>query len=202
MIAMGLLAIISTLVLEFLIPALKAQARGSVRVDVQEQALVACGKIVADLEGATPGGIGIQKNDGNYKPEVLTVHKLMDASATDPPRQIFANQVVVYFWMPNSRRIGRATWPPDPSNPPSNVAIPTPAGAFRPAPAQMTGLASVGPNDSWLGADVTSLNVTSAVNPPLVGPPINVTINFERQINAGEVEKFQIQRSISLRNSE
>ena len=200
MIASGIAAAIATVMVAFLITSLQAQARMAVRVDVQEQAMMACNRVARDLQGSVLAGVSLRKSAGS-QPEVLAIHPLVGVSTGDPPSQIFSRQVVVYAWKPGQGRIVRQLWPADPSHPPAG-AIPT---VFKPFRVNQDDLLTLGNSSNAtapsFGGDVTAFNVTTPATPPQISPPITLTLSLAKSVK-GRNYSYTLTRKLSLRNSD
>ncbi|MFN8609487.1 MAG: hypothetical protein U0931_18255 [Vulcanimicrobiota bacterium] len=200
LLAAGIASAIATVMVAFLITSLQAQARMAVRVDVQEQGMMACNRVARDLQSTVLGGVSLRKSSAS-EPEVLALHPLVSVSSHDPPAQIFSRQVVVYSWTPGQRRIFRQLWPPDPNLPPAG-SVPN---AFRPFRVDQANLLSIAttpsPNQQSFGGDVTAFNVTTPSQAPLVSAPITLTISLSKTVK-GKPYDYTISRQLSLRNSD
>lgn len=201
LIAAGIAAAIATVMVSFLITSLQAQARMAVRVDVQEQAMMACSRVAKDLQSTVLGGVSLRKSSAN-QPEVLAVHPLISVATNDPPTQVFARQLVVYSWAPGQGKIVRQLWPPDPNMPPVG-AVPTAFKPFRADQAALLTLATTpSPTSSQsFGGDITSFNVTTGSTAPLVGPPITLNLKLSKTVK-GRTYDYELARTLSLRNSD
>jgi prepilin-type N-terminal cleavage/methylation domain-containing protein len=200
LIAAGIAAAIATVMVAFLITSLQAQARMAVRVDVQEQGMMACTRVGKDLQSTVLAGVSLRKSSG-AQPEVLALHPLLGVGSTDPPAQVFSRQLVIYSWTPGQRRIIRQLWPPDPNTPPA-PPVPTAFGPFRADQALLLSLATTpSANQQSFGGDITGFNVTAGSSPPLVSPPIILTVSLSKMVKDKPYD-YTLTRTLSLRNSD
>ncbi|HEY3997510.1 MAG TPA: hypothetical protein VGO93_01505 [Candidatus Xenobia bacterium] len=63
-VAMALSAVVFTLMVAYLVPTLRASTKGQVRAEMQQQAMLALGRIADDLQRSSPGGVSL--NDSEF----------------------------------------------------------------------------------------------------------------------------------------
>lgn len=199
MVAASIAAAIATVMVSFLFTSLQAQARMAVRVDVQEQALMACNRVAKDLQSTVLAGVSLRKSSG-AQPEVLAVHPLLSVATSDPPTQVFSRQLVVYAWAPGQGRITRQLWPADPNSAPAG-SVPTAFKPFRADQALLLNLASNNSETQSFGGDITSFNVTTSSLAPLISPPITLSLKLSKTVK-GRTYDYALSRTLSLRNSD
>ena len=205
LIASGLAAAIAVVMVMFLVTSLEAQARTAVRVDVQEQGIMASNRMVKDLQTTVLGGVCVRKcTPGNPAyPEILSIQPMIGVGTSDPPSQVYARQWVFYSWAPEQGKILRYLYPPDPEHPaaggPKMTTALVPKRIDQDQLLWVSQQAPVGVTP--FGGDVTALNITSPAAPPGVTSPITLTISLSKIVK-GRPYNYQVERTISLRNSD
>lgn len=195
---------VGTIVVMLMVTSLNAQARAAVKVELQQQGIVAMNRIIKDLQTSIPAGVSLRKATPGQvnEPEVLSIHPIATVSSSDPPAQIFSRQLIVYSWAPTTDRIWRQEFPPDPNNPPMSPPGPT---AFRALRLNQADLLSLGrnlpPAARQVGADITAFNVTTPAAAPMIGTPLTLTVSLEKLVR-DRTYKFFLTRTVSLRNSD
>lgn len=205
LIASSLAAAIATVMVMFLVTSLQAQARTAVRVDLQEQGIMAANRIVKDLQTTVLGGICVRRcTPGNPAyPEILSVQPLIGVGTGDPPSQLYARQWIIYSWAPEQGKILRYLYPPDPDHPAAGG--PKMTTTLVPKRIDQDGLLWISQQSpvgvSTLGGDVTAMNITNPAAPPGLTSPITLTISLTKQVK-DRPYSYQVERTISPRNSD
>jgi hypothetical protein len=122
--------LLMTLLIQFLVPTMRASVRGTTRVELQQMAVLAVNKLAADLQNTTAGGLGFygdntSAGDPTYtaaqsalptssgvgtgsvlEPQTkgVAINPIFDVDPTG--LQQWANKIVVYAYVP-----GSGTWP-------------------------------------------------------------------------------------------
>lgn len=182
------------LVWSFLVPTFRAYARASARVEMQEQAALVITRMVADLQLCVPAGVGVLSGG----PVVLSLQPAVGLNASG--QTVWDDHLVVYSWTAPSGTVNRRGWPP---SPPALALLLSSGNPCRPSPAQLTQLASQpGAAAATLASQVKSLQLAHTGVGAAVKPPLKITIVLERAVSSQDVERFELSRSISLRQAE
>ena len=200
LIASSLAAAIAVVMVMFLVTSLQAQARTAVRVDVQEQGIMASNRMVKDLQTTVLGGVCVRKcipGDPTH-PEVLSIQPLIGIGTNDPPSQIYGRQWIVYSWAPNQGKILRYLYPPDPAQQPAGG--PKVTTTLVPKRIDQDGLLWISQQTpvgvTPFGGDVTAMNISNPTT-----PSITLTLALSKLVK-GRPYNYQVERTISLRNSD
>lgn len=96
------------LLTQFLIPAMRYSAEGQVKVEMQQQAIIAINKMVADLQRTTVGGLSLRTVD----PVTMAVVRIDTIDGNGFPS--WASEAQVYWYDSGRERLMRETYPPQP----------------------------------------------------------------------------------------
>ncbi|MBT9584575.1 hypothetical protein IV102_14620 [bacterium] len=114
----------------------------STRCALQQEALVVCNQICADLARTSKSGLSLRDSATATDPLVLAIHRLFDAPY---PGGVFReSQLQVYHWRPAEATLWRKTYPP--ANPDLGISVVSNAWCVC-SPGQLLALASQ-PNGS------------------------------------------------------
>ena len=199
----ALASLLLTLAIQIVIPAMKSSAATSARVQMQQSAVIALNRMVADLESSLAAGIALHNNDTTGE-VFLGIHPIVDVTSTKPSTQIYSRQMVLYRHLAGSNLLQRQLWPPNPSgNAPSvdGVKIPSPFMALRLSNDDLHILCTAAHDRQTLSQDVKSFRMVSSAAPPQIGQPIQMRLELSRSEHGKDIH-FALQRSVHLRNSE
>ncbi|MBI3925992.1 MAG: hypothetical protein HY319_10665 [Armatimonadetes bacterium] len=184
------------LVFSVLVPGMRSYSRGSDRAELQQMAALATRRILADLEAAAPGSVGLLSSSGAGEPEALGLVRLQDVSPAG--RQVWEEQAIVYYWIPAEGNLVRKLWPPAPPQPVVPMTKERPPTIFpsllREIVQQSNG------TETMVAARVARFRVRSAGVGPGVVQPLKLELLLERLGGSG-TEQFELTRDIYLRNS-
>lgn len=107
LLAGGLLALLLTLTLSFLVPSLRASSRGALRVDLQQRANLALEAAVEDLQRCTPSSVWLF-------PDGMCLQRL--DSFTSGGVQVWEPTLITYHWNSGDGRLTREVWLPGKPN--------------------------------------------------------------------------------------
>ncbi len=203
LIASALSLLLVGLFLGILVPALRATGRNSVRIALQQSALLALNRVSKEIQASCVSGIGILPGD----PMVLSVHRIADVVNTSPASRAFDSQLIVYLYRPATRQIRRRLWPEPGLGETTLDGLlepPTANRALRPEARSLLYFAqNPGPRETVLVGQVRQFSVTSKSVAPEVTPPLVLSLELEGEIpGSREPYRFELSQSLSPRNSE
>lgn len=176
----------------YLVPSLRASARSSVRVEMEQQALIAMTRLVQDFANTNVGGVSLA-------PKVLALQPLQ--GVRDDGVQVWQRQIVVYAV--DGTDLVRFLYPPDPDVPgPLDLGLRN----VRPQRLAEPVLASVAEADGVrrerLATGVKALQVQHTGGAAGIGQPLTVTLKMEREAATGrlEPERWTLSRTMFLRS--
>lgn len=188
--SLGLMAL--GLGFSYLVPSLRASARSSVRVEMEQQSLVAIGRLVQDFANTNVGGVSLA-------PRVLALQPLQ--GVRDDGVQVWRRQIVVYTV--DGTDLVRFLYPPDPDAPgPLDLGLRN----VRPQRLSASVLASVAEADGVrrerLATGVKALQVRHGGGEYGISQPLTVTLKLEREAATGrtEPERWSLSRTMFLRS--
>lgn len=188
--SLGLMAL--GLAFAYLVPALRASARGSIRVEMEQQALVTFRHMLEDFVSTNVGGVSLA-------PSMIGIQPLQ--GVREDGVQVWLRQLVVYTVADGD--LLRFLYPPDPDTPgPVDLQLrnirPT-----RLSEAVLGSLADVdGPRRVRLATGVKALEVRHGGATEGISQPLSVTLKLERDAATGrkEPERLSLSRTMFLRS--
>jgi hypothetical protein len=199
LIACAVAVIFFGMVFAFLVPCMRIFALGSVRTQIQQEALRAANTVQMDLEqGVFPGvTLSLPTGDPETGPMYLGIMRLNDVD--DRGRQILKQNLVVYSWAGKGFPIIRKEW--DASRQPAvGLTFDAPAGVPDAALLQIANEPTL--QGKILARDVEKFRIDcqNITTDPV--PPFIITIIISREDSTGRLSKesFTIKRSVDLRN--
>lgn len=192
--ALGLMAL--GLAWSYLIPVLRASTRGSLRVEMEQQALVALGKIVGDLQSSNVGGLSVRVTD----PVALVIQPLK--GVREDGVQVWDQGVVVYYRDSESRALVRFEYPGDGAD---TLGLGLRNSRPRRLPAAVIrSLVDVeGVRRVQVASGLSAFRLDHTGGADGIGQPFRVTLSFERDGNTGREdskERYSLTRTVLLRS--
>jgi hypothetical protein len=199
LIAASVTVIFFGMVFAFLVPCMKIFALGSVRAQIQQEALRAANRVSGDLEqGVFPGvTLSLPSGDPDTGPMYLGVMRLENVD--DRGRQILKQNLVVYSWAgvgsPIIRKEWRAGLPPS-----VTLTFNAPAGVPDATLLQIANEPALQGQILARDVDKFRIDCQNITTDPV--PPFIITLIISRADNTGRLgkETFTIRRSVDLRN--
>ena len=205
-ITMGILLVVTALGALLLIRTSRATLRGTMRVDMQQQSVVAMQHILGAMRKSCCAGVSIRSGPS---PRAICVCPLSQPDLrTGEPVPIQADGVLrwssfflIYYYDETRQQIRHREWPPGSVTPTSlETSIANPR---RLAPDRLAAvLAGTAPRETVLASGVTAFNL---IYPPggtddLYVQPLTIQIVSQRQGNTGHAkpEVFTYTRSVFL----
>ncbi|MGE0489676.1 MAG: hypothetical protein AB7S38_10730 [Vulcanimicrobiota bacterium] len=200
LVASGLLLLLGTLFVWFLVPSVRYSSQGAARVDLEQMVTLALDRIGNDLQHTVARGVSYHPlaAAGASDPVVLAIVPQADVDADG--RRIWSQEVVVYFWDRSAHKLYRRTWPP---GPPASLSVPTPLPTNRPTSfgvADLLALCDPAGTRS-VATDVTRFDVSHAGPGASIVPPLRIDLELSRQVGPNQTETFANTKTITLRNS-
>lgn len=218
-VAAVLMVLLLGMMFNFLIPTMRASAKGSARVEMQQQAVVALGKIADDVERSAPAGVsintaGVYLGSGNQTSSVcLAVQRLSDVSSGGT--QSWDLHITAYCWN------GLTTTPSPLVRKIFNSPLPDGTSLSQTSPSKLsdstlnTLLSNTGTySNDTLATGVLQMQVTSNGIGALLSNPVTVRLVLGRNAATGAntyaqtgtaftqyQELFDLQRTVAMRNS-
>lgn len=180
LVAAGLGIALLTLLVQVLVPMMKAAQKGSVQIALQQTGLVVLDRIAHDTQRSVWAGLA-QSSAPNQ--ELLGIHRLDQINASG--QQTFEDALVIYVWQPP--RVTR------------RVVVPTSGDGFKleapfqPGAGRLSSLALSDParESRIVGGDVKQLKLV--LEEPTSTLAMRVTVKADE-------ETLDLERTISLRN--
>lgn len=111
-IAAFILSLILTIAVRVIIPALHLVQEGSVKVDMEEQGMVALQHLFYEMQKTTPDGVSLSIPSISTDPMIVATNPIQSLDAGGFP--VFTGKVQVFYWEPGKRRLFRKEFPPTP----------------------------------------------------------------------------------------
>lgn len=184
-----LILLIGTLVIQVVVPMARGTVRGTQQVELQQVGALALNQLCADLQSSSVAGIVAFPENG-AEPALVSIHPLrtIDTSAD----QVWADELVLYWWSSSEQKLWRATWPHGGGTPPPPTDEPT-----RPTRAELLNVVRL-PHDRFRRAIATQVQQFE-VDP--LASPCRVSLRLQAPAPDGKPpESFSLNRSLSLRN--
>ncbi len=190
--ACALIAMLGVLILQVVVPMARGTVRGTQQIELQQIAALAMDRLCIDLQSTAPAGAWAAPAQGN-KPALVCLHPLRTIDSTGD--QVWADQLIVYWWKPSEGKLWRTTWPHAGQTAPR---MPTTEEPFRPF------------------VDVEVLNIVDLTNDPYRKAIANQVKEFNVKLDvypaelalkvaapapdSRPAESFTLTRKVSLRN--
>lgn len=208
LVTLTLLAMVTWLGFAFLLPAMRGSVRGTLRVEMQQQATVALNRLTADLRRTSAAGISLRTDSQPIVVAACPVSGPDLRSGAPGPIQpdgtvVWSDFFILYSWDSTTQKLMRREWPPGPPAP-TNAEISV-LKARRLTPVRMDQIVASPSN----GAQVMAVGVVelSILQPAggtdtLVKQPLRFKLVLERKGNTGhdKPERFTLTRTVFLRN--
>lgn len=208
LVTMTLLTLVVALGLAFLLPVLRASTRGTLRVEMEQQATVAMNRLVTDLRRTSVSGLSLRSGPDPVAVAACPVSG-PDLRAGQPgPVQpdgtvVWSDFFILYSWTAAEAKLKRREWPPGaPSPGPLETSILNPRHLSADRMAEI--LAQPAPREIVLATGVKSFEIVPAPGgtDTLVMQPVAFKLVLERKGNTGheKPEQFTMIRTLYLRN--
>ncbi|MDQ7826113.1 MAG: hypothetical protein RDV48_25145 [Candidatus Eremiobacteraeota bacterium] len=200
-VSLFLTLLLLTLLVSFLVPCLRATQTGTIRVELQQESLLALGRVMADLESTVTAAITVQASGSSPETGPVYLAVIPVESVNSDGLQVWKQSIVLYYWKEAGSPLIRKEWTP--SSPPSLGLV---SGDIKPTVvtnAMMSQIASeTALRGKILARDVKEFRVKSLTTSLSLSSPIEVFISLERRGGTGkkDAEKFSLARNVTLRN--
>ena len=189
LIVAGLLAMLATLFIWFMIPSLRLTAQQSVRIELQQQASIALNKLTTDLRKTSATGVSLG---------VDSLGLNMIEGVTEKGKQIWADEVVVYYRDVSLKRLFRKVYPPAPPalNLPFNPLRPT-----RVSPSELASLAAANGKERSVAQHVEIFEIAHSGGGNNLETPLTLRLVLSHGVSQKtDDESFEIISMVALRN--
>ncbi|MEW6278659.1 MAG: hypothetical protein AB1758_08570 [Candidatus Eremiobacterota bacterium] len=198
LVACALTVLAFGLIAAFLVPTLRAQARGTARAELEQAAVLVLNRIESDLRMSASAATSLRVSPGSPAPVVLGLRRVDslqgDATPTWEPR------VVAYWWDRAQKQVLRRECPPAPPTPPAL----SPTLPSRLTAGELAQLASAPDNGTRRvlaraveDFEVSHRNGTASS----VIDPITIRIQMRRNVSGlKQPIRFELSRTVSFRN--
>ncbi|MCA9795648.1 MAG: hypothetical protein KC910_27760 [Candidatus Eremiobacteraeota bacterium] len=182
------------LVTQFLIPAMRYSAEGNMKVDLQQRAILAINRLVADLQRTNATGVTLALT----APVTVGIVRIEKIGADGFPSWDDEMQV---YWYDDVR--GDLHWETYPPSPPS---LPVVFSSARPATITPSDLQSIAIQTSGaehtLARDVTAFSVQDADPDPGMKGLLRIDLSLEKEIpHTARKATVEMTRFVQLRNA-
>ncbi len=206
--SLALITLVMGLTLAFLFPALRASVRGTLRVEMQQQAVTALNRLCSDVRRTSVAGLSLRSGPPPIAVAACPVSGPDLRSGQPGPMQpdgtvVWSDFFVIYYLDESSRKLMRREWPPGPPAP--TVEETTIIKPRRLSPARLAQILSQpAANEMVLATDVASFEIEPGPggSDSEVAQPVRFRLVLERRGNTGHLsqERFIYTRSVFLRN--
>jgi len=178
--AAGLGFALLALLVQVLVPMMRAARKGSVQIALQQTGLVVLDRLTQDAQLSVWAGLAHNRAPNQ---EILGIHRLNQIESSGA--QTFEDALIIYLGQPPT--VTRRVVPPNGSDPFSTEA------PYQPGPGRLTAMALNDParESRIIGADVQRLTVDLQ--------SVTSTVTMRVRVQADE-ENLELERTISLRN--
>lgn len=112
-----LLSLTLSLSIEFLIPAIRASTRGSIRVDLQQEAIHALSSLCSEMQRSSPSGISLNSSTNPIAVAVCPLSRPASRAGEPAPVQpngtlVWSSFFSLYYVEPASGEFRLQEWPP------------------------------------------------------------------------------------------
>ncbi len=201
LVAATLLTLVTTLFLWFLVPTLRYTSRGTARADIQQMAILAGNKILADVKNSDIAGISIHPRSA-ADPSGPVVLALIPIDDVDPEgRRIWKPSVVVYYWERSSGHLFRKEWPPVPPGALSVDPLPTNRPSQLATVDLLTLATSTNGSERSIAGDVVHFDIRHTGSGTTLGQPLTFEISIEQKVPGQQgLERFDLTQTVTLRH--
>lgn len=206
--SLALIGLVAGLSLGFLFPALRASVRGTLRVEMQQQAVTALNRLCGDVRRTSVAGLSLRSGTPPIAVAACPVSgpdlRLGQAGPLQPDGTVvWSDFFILYYLDETSRKLMRREWPPGP--PAATTEETTIVKPRRLSPARLAQIvAQSGSNEMVLATEVTRFEIEHAPggSDGEVKQPVRFRLVLERRGNTGHQsqERFIYTRSVFLRN--
>lgn len=203
-----LLGLVVTLGFAFLLPVMRGSTRGTLRVEMQQQAALALNLLTLDLRRTSVAGLSLRSGPEPVVVAACPVSSPDLRAGLPPPMQpdgtvVWSNFFILYHWSSDPGKLMRREWPPGPPSPtPLETSILNPR---RLSPERLADVVSApSASERVLATGVVSFEILPAPGgtDSMVVQPVRFRLVLERKGNTGHEtpERYTLVRSAYLRN--
>lgn len=185
-----LLSMVMLLAIRFLVPTMRISARGTLRVEMQQTAVVALNRLITDYERSSPAGIGLRLT----APVAVSVCPVVRVQPDGA--DVWSDSFILYSYDVPTRQLRRREWPPGAPSPTTEELTIT--KARRLGPDRIAGILAEPPaRQIILAADVDSFQILQP--PGATGDMLIQPVRFQLTLKRQD-QTFTCTRSAFVRN--
>ena len=124
LIACGVMGILLAMIADLVAPTITITTEGTMRVDLQEQGMIATNKMVYALQQTSPTGVSLSVPASPGGPMMAATNPLAGVDSFGYP--LYQSQVQVFWTNTATKEIWTKSWPVSPPDPPYNFTTSTP----------------------------------------------------------------------------
>ncbi len=193
MVAGSVALLLLGLLVRFLVPAMRYTAEGNIRVDMQQQALIALNQMTAELQRSAPSGISFRAT----APVALGIVAIDDIDGAGRP--VWDNQALVYHFDSTSQTLVKETYPPANPDLGKTFLISRPTDFTPNELANLAGTANG--SEKTLARGVIGFLVGDSDPTPGLQPPIVLELQLEKEVpHTAKRASVTMTRRVFLRN--
>lgn len=191
LVACALVLMIGALILQVVIPMARGTVRGTQQVELQQVGALALRRLCEDVQTSATAGIVLFPPAGE-DPLMLSIHPLRGLDSIGD--QVWADQLIVYWWKPGENKLWRTTWPHGGVGPGGRT--PATDEPFRPTLAELRDIVAL--DNPWRrveASQVKDFKLDFKVSPCSISLTVEAPAPDSRP-----PESFVLTRRVSLRN--
>ena len=187
----GLVVVLGSLFVWFLVTTSQVTSQGSARVDIQQRAALLTRRIAKDLENSSRGAVSLYSK-AQPEPFVVVVAIPLEDVDADGGR-VWAQEVSGYIWSEDDQELFFRGWPPQ-DNPSAFAVEPLPTNyAYRLQDSEL--------EDYAKGTGVKLAERIVDFDAKWVGEAVNLLISIEQDVAGKQAPlRFDYERVVTVRN--
>lgn len=195
MIAGSVALLLLGLLARFLVPAMRYSTEGSIKVELQQQAVIAINQMVSALQDSAAQGVSFT----DTAPIALGVVPIEDIDSNGQP--VWSDELTVFYHDDTEDRLFKKTYPPTPPALPIAFASDRPPLVTRPQLSQIAGQPNA--SERSLARDVLEFEVSHQNGKgSTIFQPIILRLLLEKEVPHTERRaRVELTRRVFLRNT-
>jgi hypothetical protein len=191
LVACALLLMIGAIIMQVVIPMARGTVRGTQQVELQQIGALALRHLCEDVQTSASAGITVSPAVGD-DPLILAIHPLRGLDSIGD--QVWADQLILYWWKPGEDKLWRTTWPHGGLGPGGRK--PAADEPFRPTLSELRDIVSL--DNEWRRVEA---NQVKEFKVDFNLSPASISLSVEAPApDSRPPESFLLTRRVSLRN--